>query len=111
MKDRFGSEIHVGDMVATDALEGPWLYALVTNLIKDDDEMCEVQFTDTVYDKYDGSDNTLFSEDVILCTEKDIKTYTFSLFVDNKLSDLSIDIDAMSLEQAKCIVKDILEYP
>jgi len=105
MKDRFGSEVHVGDMVATDALEGPWLYAKVTRLIKNDDEICDVQFTDIVYGSSENDfDDTLMSEDIILCTEKDIKTYTISISIDNEPSNLSIDIDAMSVKQAECIL-------
>jgi len=74
MKDRFGSEVNVGDTVATDAVDSGWLYAKVIRLPENDDTICEVQFTGVVYD--DDGWESLFTEDIILCTDEDDAIYT-----------------------------------
>jgi|GEM_PF-5613563 hypothetical protein len=112
MKDRFGSDVRVGDMVATDVMKGPWLYAKVIRLPENDDTLCEVQFTDVNYD--DDGWESLFAEDIILCTNIEPELYTVVTTINGIPTDCiscELEIEARSYNQAVCILKDIIKYP
>lgn len=110
MKDKLGNEVHVGDMVSTDVIEGETLYAKITRLPENDDEICEVQFSDIEYDD-DDSFETLFTEDIILCTEDKYKLYTVTMAINGEPSSAKIEIQAKSYNEAEAILLDIINYP
>jgi len=110
MKDKFGTEVHVGDTVSTDVVEGETLYAKITRLPENDDEICEVQFTDIKYDD-DDSFETLFTEDITLCTEDKYTLYTVTMAINGVPSNAKIEIEARSYNEAEAILFDIVNYP
>lgn len=112
MKDRFGSEVKAGDIVATDTISGGWLYAKIIKLPTNDNNICEVQFTDVKYDNKNDLDwDTLFSEDIILCTNEDHEVYTVTTSINGKPTDCKLEIMARSFAEAECVLRDIIENP